>query len=405
MKCIIVFAMFATVYAVSGVTLSEVSVTEVSNLLKSYYKEEFNAGQWNDEYSKLLPFRFRLENGSFRYVISLPEYHYSDGMSWDGYAVTNNTLRQIGLESGTMSFWPYQLFVIERKEGTREIVYCNYGKQVVVDDTEFERKYAAGLKWHVLAEGASGELEPKVLDKSIGEILVEEDVINIVRVTPYLFKGKNAEILMNAEKEVTNLVQMPPCKKRVEECAALSAVEKFAVAKMYVENLKRRLSNVLCDSVLMVVGDMNGDGACDVYVSSDAEKSPDGGYLWRLYSGQTKQFAEVGEEVNVQSFEKAIIPSRVKASKDKFYRVVRRTGERYVIVLTCHEGRHIPVGYLDPTNIVRASRKKYGHKVVDFYTCLPSVDGRGIGNLEDLFTDPQAPLESMQRLKVEKIGL
>ena len=405
MKRIVGFAIIAITFTVSGVTLSDVSVAEVSNLLRSYYRDEFNTGLWDDEYSKLLPFRFLLDNGSCRYVISLPEYHHSDGMAWDCYAVTNNTLKQLGSgsDSTTLWCWPYQLFMIERKAGRREIVCCNYGKQIVVDDTGSERKYAADLKWYVLAEDASGELVPKVLDKSIAEMLTEKDVIDIVRVTPCLFKGKNAEIVMNVGKEVANLVQMLPCKSQGGECVELSAEQKCAVAKMYVANLEQRLPNVSCGSVLMMIGDMNGDGFCDAYVSSDAEKSVEGGYWWQLYSGRTKRFTENDEEVKIHSFEKVVIPSRVKALAEEFYCVMRKMGGRYVIVLRVHEGCYVPTGYLEPTNIVRINRKKYGYKGVDFYSCLPSVGWCGIGDHDDLFKDYHAPLECIRSLVCEQI--
>lgn len=146
-------------------------------------------------------------------------------------------------------------------------------------------------------------------------------------------------------------------------------------------------------------GDTDGDGLGDAYVLSEAERTGNGGYWWTLYSGKSNGFADKEVVVNVQSFEQAVVPSRVNATCGSFCLVGRETGERYAIVLDAHDGRVVPMDYLDEGNVVRRQRKKYGHKRVNFYTCLPSVDYRGIGDLEDLFTDYQAPPFTTRRAK------
>lgn len=392
MKRVVVLALFAAVHAAIGVELKEMSITEGHELVKSYYSRlEFNKGMWGDDCLKLLPFRFLLSNGGFRYVLSEAEYHYSDGMDWFCYAVTNGTPKQLGIDVDSFWFWPYQLFLVEREGGRRDVIYYTYGKNVVVDATRSEKVVAADLMWRVISEGGSGELASKSLNKDIGGVLTEKGVVAITKIHPHLYRGKAVEIITNGSVVA------------VKDCTLLSSERKFAVAKLYVDALRRRRPAASCDSVLMVVGDMDGDGVCDAYVSSEAERTRNGGYWWTLYSGKSNGFADKEVVVNVQSFEQAMVPSRVNATCDSFCLVERKTGERYAIVLDAHDGRVVPMDYLDERNVVRRQRKEYGHKRVNFYTCLPSVDYRGIGDLEDLFADFRVPLESVRRLSVEKV--
>lgn len=393
MKRIVALTLFAAVHAAIGVELKEMSVTDGHALVKSYYSHlEFNKGAWDDDCLKLLPFRFLLRNGGSRYVLSEAEYHYSDGMDWYSYAVTNGTLKQLGTADGFW-FWSKQLFLVERENGRRDLIYYNYGKYVVVDDTQSEKIVAADLEWRVISEGGSGELAPKALNKDIGSVLTEKGVVAITKVHPHLYRGKTVEIVTNRGVVVE------------KDCAKFSETRKLVVAKLYVEDLRRRRPGISCDSVLMVVGDMNGDGVCDAYVSSQEERTENGGFMWSLYSGKQNGFADKDAIVNIHKLERAIVPYRVDAACGGFYLVRRETGERYAIVLESHGGRIVPAGYRDEGNNVWRQRKIYGHERVNFYTCQPSVSvgHRGVGDLEDLFTDYHTSLEYVRRLSVETV--
>ena len=344
---------------------------------------EFNTGDWGNDISLLLPFKWNSGKDQFT-LFSMAEHVGTHEAHWPPYQIIEGRLRYRKYEwtrERSVDFLPSELYEIQYSSGKKCLCYHNErtrGSDAATDGVRFIENSI----WNELDIGTNG-CPQKTVRKGWPEALFADEAFKSVRsVVPFRFRGPKAETMKEKDK----------IQKRLDEHAAtqngwsldVTQRELLVTKHFRLATEEHRSQNVT--ALYVIACDVNHDGMCDAYVTSNVENVDDGKYRWALYLGTAAGFSRQKEAIKipVKQTENLYLEGDVVAAKDAFFRVDRLQMPAYVMVLSELDGHPESWSYLHHVNPVRDFRRRNGFAKADYYSCLANGKS-GVSSIRDLF--------------------
>lgn len=386
-------------YADNGVEIRPLLESDGQIMVqREFMRCPFEKGAFGDDVSLLLPFCWVVQGKGSYVCFSAADQTYSDGVSWELRQVSDG--KMIALEhewtpETDLWFRPFQLFEVKWDGGRRTLLYHhdNYGYASRKDD---EEKIAlANTVWYELKVGTNGVPKKVAVENGLRLLLKDNAVSEICNVIPHRYQGADAKVVRDhAEPQ-----------KRLEMYSrqnwSLSATQKEQIAVLHRDYVKRNIPSGVVSNVYIVAGDGDLDGVCDAYVSTDAEKTCDGNYVWSLYVVEGTRFSRAKESVSrtFERIETVYVDAEVCTSKDSFFRLDRNGMPSYIMPVALNEGKIELWDYVKHESCVQAMRRQKGLSNAMFSDCI-SPSGCGVASFDDLFFG-FAPLVRIKRIPCE----
>ena len=351
--------------------------------------EEFNTGDWGNDISLLLPFKWNLgANGQFT-LFSMAEHVRTREAHWPTYQIVDGRLQyrtHEWVQQRSVDFLPSELYELQFDGGRTMLAYHNEQTARVRHPSGDAIRIFTSSVWYELEMETNG-IPLKIVHKGWPEGLFADKTLKAIRsVVPLRFRGPKAEPVMGTDRVHVRLNEhaatKPFWKMDGGKIKALSDLHRKYVMKPGHSNVG--------DIVYLVACDVNHDGICDAYVSSEAERADAGKYRWSLYLGDGHGFSRQKDPIKFSASraEDIYFETDVVANKDDFFRIDRVNMPAYVMVLDELEGRPESWSYIRHDNFVRKFRKGDGLANADYYGCLdnsPVFGTSGISSIRDIF--------------------
>ena len=350
---------------------------------------EFNTGDWGNDISLLLPFKWNLGvNGQFT-LFSMAEHVRTREAHWPTYQIVDGRLlyrTHEWVQQRSVDFWPSELYELHFSDGRTMLAYHNEQTARVRHPSGDAIRIFTSSVWYELEMGTNG-IPLKIVHKGWPEGLFADNTLKVIRsVVPLRFRGPMAEPVASTDRVHVRLNEYTATKSLWqmdgEKMKALSELHRKYVVNTGLSNIDVIVYFVACD--------VNHDGICDAYVSSEAERADAGKYRWSLYLGDGHGFSRQKAPVKFSAsrVEDIYFETDVVAHKDDFFRIDRVNMPAYVMVLDELENRPESWSYIHHDNFVRKFRKGDGLSKADYYACLensPVPNISGISSIRDMF--------------------
>ena len=105
------------------------SISDGQTLVERFFDgEEFNTGDWGNDISLLLPFKWNLGAGGYFTLFSMAEHVRTREAHWPPYQIVDGKLRYRAYawtQESSIDFWPSELYELQLTEGRSVLVYHN----------------------------------------------------------------------------------------------------------------------------------------------------------------------------------------------------------------------------------------------------------------------------------------
>ena len=369
-------------------------------LVKNAFRNApFWTGAWSNDVSCLLPFQWSVPGkGTFTFF-SAAEHKFYDGRAWEMDEIGAGRLLYCKHEcSCAVNIWfmPEHLFEVEYSDGRKCLCYHN--ERMRGGDAETDGVgFVENLTWSELDVGTNG-CPQKTIRNGWPEALFADGAFKSARsVVPFRFRGQKAEVVK--EKDAI--------RKRLDENAStqngwrMDATQRGALAAKHCRYASHNADAITI--VHVIACDVNHDGMCDAYVTSDVESVDGGKHKWALYLGTASGFSRHLETIKVseKQTEDLYFETDVTAAKDAFFRIDRVEMPAYVIVLSELDGHPESWSYVHHESPVKVFRSQKGFAGADFYSCL-GCGKSGVSSIRDMFLSYYT-LVNVERLPCESV--
>ena len=393
-KFLKVFATIVLAAIISSVMASSsreaLPASEGQLLVESFFDGgEFNTGDWGNDVSFLLPFKWTLDTNDQFTLFSMAEHVRTREAHWPPYQIVDGRLRYRTYKwsvDSSVDFLPSELYELQFTSGRTMLVYHNEQTSRIRHSTGDVIRIFTLSSWYELDIGTNG-VPNKIIHKGWPEGLFADKTLKSVRsVIPHRFRGPKAKPVKEKDR-----VQV-----RIEEYVAtksswrMDRERKAALADVHRKYVSKVLATDDVTNIFLVACDVNHDGICDAYVSSNQESVNTDKYKWSLYLGDGHGFVrqKESERFSATRTEDIYFETDVISRKDGFFRIDRVNMPAYVVILAELEGRPESWSYLHHDNFVRKFRREDGMSNADYYGCLENSQeskGPGIASIRDMF--------------------
>ena len=366
------------------------SASEGQLLVESFFDgEEFNTGDWGNDVSFLLPFKWTLDSNDQFTLFSMAEHVRTREAHWPPYQIVNGRLRyrthKWSAES-SVDFWPSELYELQFTSDRTMLVYHNEQTSRIRHSTGDVIRIFTASSWYELDMGTNG-VPTKIIHNGWPEGIFADKTLKSMRsVIPYRFRGPKAKPVKGKDR----------IQSRIDGCVATKSSWRMDMERMgtladiHRKYVSKALATDDVTNIFLVACDVNHDGKCDAYVSSNLESVDADKYKWSLYRGDGHGFVrqKESEKFSPNRTEDIYFETDVISSKDGFFRIDRVDMPAYVVVLAELEGRPESWSYLHHDNLVRKFRRQDGMFTADYYGCLENShesSGSGIASIRDMF--------------------
>ena len=361
---------------------------------------EFNTGDWGNDISLLLPFKWDSGKDQFT-LFSMAEHVRTYEAHWPPYQIIEGRLRYRKYEwtrERSVDFLPSELYEIQYSSGKKCLCYHNErtrGSDAATDGVRFIENSI----WNELGIGTNG-CPQKTVQKGWPEALFADETFKSVRsVVPFRFRGPKAETVKEKDK----------IQKRLDEHAAtqngwnLDVTQRELLVTKHFRFVTEEHRSKTVTAIYVVACDVNHDGMCDAYVTSNVENVDGGKYRWALYLRAAGGFSRQKEaiKISVKQTEDLYLEGDVVATKDAFFRVDRLQMPAYVMVLSELDRHPESWSYVRHESPVRTFRSQNGFAGADFYSCLRGGKS-GVSSIRDMFLSYYT-LVNAERLRCETV--
>ena len=364
---------------------------------------EFNTGDWGNDISLLLPFQWLSENNEKFTLFSMAEHKRTHEADWFVEQIVDGCLRhrkyKYSLETD-IEFLPRELYEIQYSSGKKCLCYHNErtsGSDAATDGVGFIENSI----WNELDIGTNG-CPQKTVRKGWPEALFADEAFQSVRsVVPLRFRGPKAEKVKEKDK----------IQERLDEHTAtqngwsLDVTQRELLVTKHFRFVTEEHRSKTVTALYIVACDVNHDGMCDAYVTSNVEGVDGGKYRWALYlrtaAGYSRQKEAI--KISVKQTEDLYLEGDVVAAKDAFFRVDRLQMPAYVLVLSELDGHSESWSYMHHANPVRDFRRRNGFAKADYYSCLANGKS-GVSSIRDLFLSYYTIVRA-ERLSCETVNV
>ena len=363
---------------------------------------EFNTGDWGNDISLLLPFKWNSGKDQFT-LFSMAEHVRTYEAHWPPYQIIERRLRYRKYEwtqERSVDFLPSELYEIQYSSGKKCLCYHNErtrGSDAKTDGVRFIEKSI----WNELDIGTNG-CPQKTVRKGWPEALFADEAFKSARsVVPFRFRGPKAEKVKEKDKIL----------ERLDEHAAtqngwsLDVTQRELLVTKHFRFVTEEHRSKTVTALYIVACDVNHDGMCDAYVTSNVENVGGGKYRWVLYlrtaAGYSRQKEAI--KISVKQTEDLYLEGDVVAAKDAFFRVDRLQMPAYVLVLSELDGHPESWSYMHHENPVRDFRRRNGFAKADYYSCLANGKS-GVSSIRDLFLSYYTIVRA-ERLSCETVNV
>lgn len=408
-KCMVAFAIgmaFVDIQPIEAATIRMPLTDSEGQLLveRFYAGTEFNTGDWGNDISLLLPFKWNSEKDQFT-LFSMAEHVRTHEAHWPPYQIIEGRLRYRKYEwtrEGSVDFLPRELYEIQYSSGKKCLCYHN--ERTRGSDAETAGVgFVENSIWNELDIGTNG-CPKKTVRKGWPEALLADVAFKSARsVVPLRFRGPTACVVN--EKDTIQ--------KRLDEYAAtqngwsIDATQREALVARHCRLAAKEHNAEIITAVYILACDVNNDGICDAYATSDIEDVGDGKYRWALYLGTATGFSRQADAIKISAnqTEDFYLETDVVATKDAFFRVDRVKMPTYVMVLSEFDGHPESWSYVHHENPVRDFRRRNGFAKADYYSCLGIGGGTpGVSSIRDMFLSYYT-LVNVERLQCETVAV
>ena len=363
----------------------------------------FWTGAWGNDVSCLMPFQWNIPGiGIFTYF-SAAEHRFSDGMTWEIDEIGSGKLLYCKHEwSHAVDIWfvPEHLFEVEYSCGKR--ILCYHNERMRGGDAETDGVgFIEDFTWNKLSVSTNGWPNKTFLKGWPTALFADKEFKSIHNVVPLKFRGAKAETMRDKDAIC----------KRLDEYVgtqggwSLDVSHKNQVVDKHRKYTFEHYKEKVVGFVYIVACDVNHDGICDAYVTSDVEAAGDDKYKWSLYlgteAGLSRQTAD--EIFFANGTEKLYYETDVVVAKGDFFRVDRLNMPAYVMVLAKLNGLPESWSYMHHENPVWDFRQRNGFAKAEYYSCLANGKA-GVSSIRDLFLSYCAIVRA-ERLPCETINV
>ena len=365
-------------------------VSEGQPLVERFFDgEAFYTGDWGNDISLLLPFKWNCGTDGLFTLFSEAEHVGTREAHWPTYQIVDGRLLYRAHEwkqENSVDFWPSELYELQFTEGKSMLVYHNEQTCRVTCHTGDVIRIFTSSIWYELNIGTNG-LPHKTVHGGWPEGIFADKTIKSVRsVVPHRFRGPKA----NPVKEKDRIQTRQDEAVVTQSYWNMDDQKKGVLIDMHRRHVAMAFPTNTVSVVYLIACDVNNDRICDAYMSSDVEKVGTGKFMWSLYLGDEHGYSRQKASVkfSVNRTEDIYFETDVVADKNDFFRIDRVNVPAYVMVLTELEGHPESWSYFHHDNFVRKFRKEKDMSNADYYGCLdncPEFGTPGISSIRDMF--------------------
>ena len=390
-KILAVMAITANVLPMmASLAMETLSASEGQSLVERFFAgQEFNTGDWGNDISFLLPFKWASNAAGGFTLFSMAEHVQTREAHWIPAQIVDGQLKHCSYEwtpERSIDFLPGDLYELKFSESEGKLLYHNEQTCRIEHSTGDVIRLFTSSVWYELDLETNGIPRKTIHDSWPEGIFADKAVKSLRIVMPHRFRGPKAKPVKEKDRMETRLDEYEATQSgwHMDEktMEALANLHRKYVAEAFPSND--------VDSVFIVVCDANHDGKGDAYVSSDAEKAEADKYRWSLYLGDGHVFIRQDKPSKLQAnrTELIYVESEVMAHCHDFFRIDRVNMPAYVMVLSKLDGHPESWSYFHHQNIVRNFRMQNGLTNTDFYSCLgngPESNNSGVPCIRDMF--------------------
>jgi len=364
--------------------------SEGQSLVERFFDgEEFNTGDWGNDISLLLPFKWNLGTDGQYVLFSMAEHVRTREAHWPAYQIVDGQLRYRAHEwkqENNVDFWPSELYELQFADDKSILVYHNEQTYRTKCHTGDTIRIFSSSTWYELNIGTNG-IPCKTVHVGWPEGIFADKTIKSVRsVLPHRFRGAKANPVTKKDR----------VQARLEESAVaqpywnMDDQRKKTLADMHRRHVAMTVPSNTVSVVYLITCDANNDRICDAYMSSDVEKVSTGKFTWSLYLGDKHGFSrqKAPMKFSVNRTEDIYLETDVVASRKDFFRIDRVNVPTYVMILAELENHPESWSYFHHENFVRKFRMEKDMSYADYYGCLdncPEFGTPGISSIRDMF--------------------
>lgn len=389
-KILVAVAIAADIMPMMASSREVLLASEGQSLVESFFgDEEFNTGDWGNDISLLLPFKWDLgADGQFT-LFSIAEHVKTREAHWPTYQIVDGRLRYRAHEwkqESSVDFWPSELYELQFAEDKSMLIYHNEQTRRVTCHTGDVIRLFNSSTWYELNIGANG-IPCKTVHGGWPEGIFSDKTIKSVRIViPHRFRGPKAVPVKEKDRIQTRLDEYDS----TQSSWNMDVPQKDVLADMHRRYVAMTVPSNTISAVYLIACDVNNDRICDAYISSDVESVGTGKYKWSLYLGDGRGFIRQKKPMkfSVNRTEDIYFETDVVASKTDFFRIDRVNVPAYVMVLAELEKHPESWSYFHHDNFVRKFRKEKDMSNADYYGCIdncPDFGTPGISSIRDMF--------------------
>lgn len=361
------------------------SVSEGQSLVERFFAEtEFNTGDWGNDISLLLPFKWVSAQDEKYTFFSMAEHKRTYEADWFVEQIVDGRLRHLKYKFSPetdVTFMPQELCEVQYSDGRQCLCYHNKGMRGGDAETDGVG-FVEHFEWNELDIGTNG-CPQKAIRKGWPEAFFSDETFKSVQsVVPFRFRGPKAEVPQEKDE----------IRKRLDEYVgtqsgwSMDVTHKNLIVDEHRKHVLENHRGRIVAYLYIVACDVNHDGVCDAYVTSDVEAVGNEKYKWSLYFGTGTGVSRQTESVRfaVNGAEDLYYEADVVVTKADFFRVDRLKMPAYVMVLARRNGLPESWSYMHHENPVRDFRRRKGFANTCYYSCL--ANGKpGVSSIRDLF--------------------